>query len=94
MINGHAAAAAALLEAGADVRARDRAGETPLEMAERRARCGAGEPPRSCTVHPGRSLGLCGSNQSAHSDGMALSFGAREGREREREWEGRRVRVA
>ncbi len=45
VINGHRTAVMRLLEAGASVKAKDAAGETPLEMAERRARCGASDRP-------------------------------------------------
>jgi hypothetical protein len=43
VINGHATTVARLLEAGANAKAADAAGEAALEMAERRARCGASE---------------------------------------------------
>ena len=42
-INGHAIEVEALLQLGADVSIRDSASETALDMAERRARCGASE---------------------------------------------------
>ncbi|KAJ3011205.1 hypothetical protein HKX48_006970 [Thoreauomyces humboldtii] len=43
VVNGHRNAVATLLEHGADARVADDAGETCLEIAERRARCGAQE---------------------------------------------------
>ncbi|KAJ3155421.1 hypothetical protein HDU86_004323 [Geranomyces michiganensis] len=43
VVNGHRGCVAALLEAGADRKAVDDAGEGAVEMAERRARCGASE---------------------------------------------------
>jgi hypothetical protein len=42
-INGHAVTVQALLDAGANDGIKDGAGESALEMAERRARCGAKE---------------------------------------------------
>ncbi|KAL6064296.1 putative peptide synthase SimD6, variant 2 [Balamuthia mandrillaris] len=45
VINGHRTAVLRLLEAGASLKTQDMAGETALQMAERRARCGASERP-------------------------------------------------
>ena len=44
-VNGAGDAVKALAGLGADVSARDDAGETPVDAAERRARCGAAERP-------------------------------------------------
>jgi ankyrin repeat protein len=42
-VNGHRTTVSMLLEVGADVRVKDEAHETALQIAERRARCGAAE---------------------------------------------------
>ncbi len=44
VVNGHRDVVKVLVAAGADVRAVDAQGETPLAVAERRARCGAQRP--------------------------------------------------
>ncbi|KAJ1488650.1 hypothetical protein T484DRAFT_1782384 [Baffinella frigidus] len=43
VINGHTTTVERLLAAGVNAKTTDSAGETALEMAERRARCGASE---------------------------------------------------
>lgn len=42
-LNGHATSVTSLLKAGAAAKIKDKAGETALEMAERRAKCSASE---------------------------------------------------
>jgi len=67
VVNGHSDTVKLLVELGASKAERDSAGETPLEIAERRAQCGAQERPNGARASTwggiARSLGGAGTTQ-------------------------------